>query len=334
MTIPTSSLRAFLQQSSRLKTNTLLPVLSFIKFENGTITKHTMREFMQYSIPFDGQFMVEERILNTFISGSQDDEIDFSWTDKKVTLKDSKGKISSPNEPLINFPAIDLPTESEELTEAACRAIGVCAQMLSDEELAIPNCKHVFTGGSWISGTDGFIGTVFDIECPSKIILAKQPAMVVAKMKGCQYSNTKAYDLFQSGDLLYGSVKPEVVWFDMSILRHKSTDGFDLDTREVLSFCDMAIAASGLSVMTATIENGHELRLQFSEPEYGVELSRVMQVAGPHMEAVGFQPRLMQRLLRALPAAKVICVREFNRLSFLGDGFTGMIQEFVQLKNQ
>lgn len=334
MIIPTSSLRAFLQQSSRLKTNTLLPVLSFIKFEDGTITKHTMREFVQYSVPFEGQFMVEERILNTFINGSQDEEIDFSWTDKKVTLKDGKGKISSPNEPLINFPAIELPTQTEELSEDACQAIGICAAMLTDDLEGFPNCKHIFTGGNWISGTDRFIGMIFDIECPSKLMLAKQPAMVVAKMKGCQYSNTKSYDLFQSGNLLYGSVKPECVWFDMSILRNKSTDGFDLDTREVLAFCDMAIAASGLSVMTATIENGHELRLQFSEPEYGVELSRAMQVAGPQMEAVGFQPRLMQRLLRALPADKVICVREFNRLSFLGDGFTGMIQEFVQLKNQ
>lgn len=333
MTIPASCLRAFLQHSNRLKANTLLPVLSFVKFQDGTITKHTMREFMQYSCEFEGAFMVEERILNTFVNASKSDAITFSWDDKRVTIQDATSKISSPNCPIEDFPAIDLPSDFNEITEGACIAIGVCASMLSSDDDAVPNMKHVFTGGDWIAGTDFFIGAIFDTPPIPRMVLSVRPAAIVSRMKGCWYSQSKSYDLFQSGDVLYGSIKPEVLWFDMSVLRHKSAPGFDLDKQELLSFCDMAVAASGISDNVATIENGHELRMEFIEPQFSVDVRRAIQVAGPQMASFRFQPKLMQRLLRGLPAETVICSREEHRICFIGDGFTGMIQGVVSKVN-
>lgn len=331
MTFKTSELRAFLNAASRIKTNTLMPVLCFIRFQDGTITKNALHSFVQYTCEFTGTWLIEERLLQTFVNSTISDEVIITWTDEKVMLYAGDSKLQGPNEDIKNFPVNDQSGVELKLPEGATDAIGIAAQMLTDDESAHPRCRHIFVGNKIIAGVDGWVGYLqdFTYELP-QIMLSKHVAQIVSRLDQPCFSQNESYHFFREGFLLYGFSKPECTWMDMGILRcNNCFPVFSVDKFDLIRFCENCLAASPLNGIVATMEKKDVLMLRFSDVGFGVEIEKRIECEGDEAALFRFQPKLLLRMLKALPVTEVKAWRGERCYYFTGENFQSQIQTII-----
>lgn len=329
MKINTAELRAFLQAAGRIKPSRLMPILNFIKFENGTITKSNGPEFVQYTCEFKGVFLVEERIISNFIAATKADEIEITWTAKRVIISDGSASVNSPNADVKDFGTIPEHADNwDPLEDKIMEAIGSCATLLSDEDTAQPATRHVFIGGGLVVGTDGNVGLLYDVPQTSRIMLAKGPAAILGRLGRAEYVSAGNYDFFRSGPLLLGFVKPELVtWYDF--VTWKAPDGlpvFTLPKAELIAFCDMCNAASpaygGPSKLTRT-------SAEMNDNDYEVQVHRNIPGIGADVDPIQFAPRWLGKLLRQVPGDTIAIHYAPKTIYLVGNEWQGLYQQLV-----
>lgn len=334
MKIKVSELRSFKSNASFIKTNTLLPVLSYLKFSDGIITKNNLHSFLiQKMSPFKESFLVDEKILMNFIDCTAEEEIEIKIKDKRIWITDGNTKVTSSTEDVINFPP--LPEGGDDqvaFTKDILTSIKTASNFLSHNENE-PFRSHLFIGKKAICASNGFVAYVeqFEVEIP-EIILSKENAQIVSKLDNAFFYQNGNYHFFESGNVKYGFIKPAVNFFDLTKFSVYSKDKFfTVNKNDIIRFNDIAMSSTPSKTVTSifgVVNNVMTLNLQ--DIDFEVTVTKEIPVEGEMEGDFRFMPLNMNQILKNIPSDDLTFYQAKNKFYITGkEGFTTLLMGVV-----
>lgn len=333
MILLTSELRAFKQACIGLKQNDILPILAYLKIDKGAITKNNLNSFVVADITYKGKpFVIEERILMDYCSRATGD-ITVTLEGTTVTLKaDGVSKVKSETMPLSDFPTIsDAVSEQIELGDNVLTQIGIASKFV-DEDAVNPAAQYVFIGDMGIRASNGFIGYSLGVETTLRAYFNLETCKAISKLDNVKYSDNPSYHFFESEGLRYGFVKPEYKYIDISLFfKLPEIEPFIVDKAEWVQFNDQAIvnAVSKVATTLLTIEPGR-MDLKMKDNSYNIEQDNSIAITGGIDGSFGYNPMLLNRILKAVSESTLNVYQSKGRYYFTGaPGWVALIMQLV-----
>lgn len=330
--VPVSDIRLLKKNASHIRKNGIIPILDYIKFDNGTITKTNINEFVVQESNFTGAFLVEERILFNFIEYTNATEISFTSDGKKIILSDGSQKTVSSQDEVDLYPIIEQPPkETVSLTDTILKLFGAAAKYtMEDQDL---RKTHVFIGGDTIIASDGFIAFYrkIDRELP-KTAIPRNVAERVSSIDPADFSQTEKKLFFKTGKTLYGFQKTEATYIDMSgFFSYKKLVSFHAPKAELIAFNEMCQSMSKIKICHPYLEisNG-KLLMSAVDSDYGVDNEKEIDVIGELGDKFQYDTVTLNRLLKTAPDDELTFSRLKGMMYITGDsGFTSLIMELL-----
>lgn len=327
--VSTSDIRSFKKNSSHLKKNGIIPILDYIKFDNGTITKTNLNEFVVQESNFTGAFLIEERVLFNFIDYTNSPEISFIADGKKIILSDGSQKTTSTQGDVALFPETEeAPKETISLTDTILKLFGAAAKYTKDDQHDLI-VSHIFIGGDIITASDRFIGFYrkIDRELP-KTAIPRGVAEKVSSIDPADFSQTERKLFFKTGKVLYGFQKTEAVYVDLGkYFDYKKDVSFCAPKSDLIGFNEMCLSMSPLRICHPTLDilNG-KLCMSAMDGDYGVDNEKEIDTQGNIGGKFKHDATQMIRLLKTAPDDELTFSRTGNIMYITGDsGFTSLI---------
>lgn len=324
MKLQTNELKKFLSVTSSMKQNGILPILSYIRFQDGIITKNNLEQFVEMESNFKGQCLIDERVLMSFVNSISGNEIDVQISTTNVLLTCGKDKTKSPTDNIADFPVSQFDEAEEiELTEEIINKIRVASNFAIERENS-PFTSCVFIGNGLIGASNSFIAFVDKIDSKfPKIILEKNAAGVIKSFNYGFLSQSEERVFFKFGDFKFGFIKKETPFIDFSpFVKVPEADKIIIDKNEIVNFCDSCVAATLSKVVVSKFEGN---KLLMNDADFGVSREKEISV---EMEHFAFNPSLMNKLLKALPDEEISLQKEGNKLYITGIGeYVSIIME-------
>jgi hypothetical protein len=331
--VPVADIRSFKKNSGHIKRNGIIPILDYIKFDNGTITKTNLNEFVVQEANFNGSFLIEERILFNFIEYTNASDIVFSADGKRITLSDGSQKTTSAQGDIALYPVTEEPPkETVALTDTILKLFGAAAKYTIEEQHDLV-ISHIFVNSDAIYASDRFIAFYrkIDRELP-KTAIPRSVAEKVSSIDPSDFSQTEKRLFFKAGKVLYGFQKTEAVYFDLSMLFNYEKDAsFHVSKSELIGFNEMCLSMSPLKICYPSFEikNG-KLFLSANDGDYGVDNEKEIDVVGKMESKFKYEATRMTRLLKTAPDDELTFCHIKGRMYITGDsGFTSLIIEIV-----
>lgn len=331
--VPTSDIRSFKKNSGHIKRNGILPILDYVKFNNGTITKTNLNEFVVQESNFSGSFLIEERVLFNFIEYTNASEISFSADGKKITISDGSQKTTSTQGDFDLYPVTeDAPKETVALTDTILKLFGAAAKYTREDQYDLI-VSHIFIGDDSILASDRFIAFKknIDRELP-KTAIPRSVAERVSSIDPANFSQTENKLFFKAGKVLYGFQKTEATHVDMrKFFDYKKDTSFHSPKSELIGFNEMCLSMSPLKYCHPTIEIVNDkLILSAIDGDYGVDNEKEIDVVGGMESKFKYDATTLNRLLKTAPDEELTFSRVKGMMYITGDsGFTSLIMELL-----
>lgn|ERR1044072_1097227 len=311
--IKKTDLVAFKIHASQISKSKELPILDYLKIEVigdfVSITKTNLIAFAIQTTANDSEdccFLVDENILFNFVELSDSEYINFVVTGLRVKISDDRHNTSSQTESTNIYPKFELKDNKwVELDDSVLTAVGICAQIVFDDELT--GLKNsVFIGDDAVAGSDATIGywQKFNKELP-KMVLRKNVAYSVSKLKSCSHSDNGQYNLFKSGDVLFGFSKSEVPYtYLLPFFKEPKPDAkasFYIHKQLLIKWNTFCINTCKSKSLTATFSaNQHRLDLELIESKSEQNNSSYFDIVDGSGD-FRFNPSTLNMLLKVLP---------------------------------
>lgn len=329
--VPMSDIRLFKKNSSHIRNNGILPILDYVKFDNGTIIKTNLNEFVVQESNFGGAFLIEERVLFNFIEYTNASDLLLTVEGNKITLSDGTQKTTSTCGDLLVYPETESPPEeSFSLTDTILKLFGAASKYTRDDEYDLI-VSHIFVGGDVITASDRLIAFCkkIDRDLP-KIAIHRLVAERVSSMDPAKFFQSDKKFFFRVGKVLYGFPKTEATHVDMRhFFKYESNYSFAAAKSDLIDFNDMCLSMSPSKICHPTMEitNG-KLRLCAIDRDYGVDNEKEIDVAGSMIDKFKYDAALMNRLLKTAPDEELSFRQSKNMFYITGEsGFTSLIME-------
>lgn len=328
MKLKTAQIKAFRTASASIKQNGILPILSYLKFDNGFITKNNMESFVIMPADFDGSCLIDEVRLYGFIDNIKASEFEVKIKDGIVTLSDGKYKQNSPTDLVSNFPVNVIPDADEiELTNTDMWAIKYASNFTQEDEIN-PYMKCVFIGNGIIAATNSFIAYTEKTELKNTIILQKETAAAIGKYESVLFSENESYQFFKCNEIKYGFIKKDTKFLDMKIFSVlPDGPGVALNKDEIINFCSMCVASTPTgATLEVNIKGGCLVMLY---PAHNIDISTSIDLPVTEtLQDFRFQPFLMLKMLKNVPDTDLIFYRGKDKYFITGEsGFVALIME-------
>lgn len=336
--IPTSILRQFKKDSSHISGSKIVPIYDYIKFEDGTITKHNGGEYIirnTPSVPFEGSFLVEEIVLNSFIDNTNDVEVVITEEDGNVVISDSRSKLKAKTADLKDFPKIPDIGETKTLIDIDVLCAIHTAVNFTEEKELHPITPYVFVGEKSVSATDTVVGfnQQFKIDLPQLVLPISCAKKIGSFQHAFHYENDR-FHIFRYDDTTYGFIKPDAKF--VSISAHFNTDGFPKFTvckEDIISFNNVNMSISGKTGDPVAYMQNKEtgLDLSYNDELLSRENNFTVQASGDNTPPFKYWPRKMNQLLKCLPDSELTFHQKDILLCYItGDsGFTSLIMSLT-----
>jgi hypothetical protein len=315
--IPRKELNQFKEKAVNIDTNTTIPILAYIKIEidNGicTIVKDNLEAFVINEFPDtinnECSFLVNENTLFKFLAFSESRFIQFELGVNKIRIFDDYSSVECSTERPQYFRMPELyPTTWTKISRDTLDSIGVAAKLIFSNEIDGQK-SNVYVGNGHVAGTDGTIGYCGEmVEKMPNIVLSKNIADIVSKLKYCQYSYSTAYDYFGEDLITYGFLRNENTFFDFAPLfgEIERDFSFKISKNLILEFCDLCIKTikSKREVFFASIhpeKNSLVLTMEGSD----IKIQHNIPLNKGDFKRFKFNPERMKVLLKALPCETV-----------------------------
>jgi len=329
--VPLADIRSFKKNSSHIKKNGIIPILDYVKFDNGAITKSSLNEFVVQESNFSGAFLIEERVLFNFIEYTNAADILFVVDDKKITLSDGVQKTTSAPGDISIFPETEEPPkETVALTDTILKLFGAAAKY-TVEDMYDLIVSHIFIGDDSILASDRFIAFYrkVDRQLP-KTAIPRNVAERVSSIDPANFSQTEKRLFFKAGKVLYGFQKTEAVHVDLrKIFDYEKDTSFHVSKQELIGFNEMCISMSPLKICHPSFEikNG-KLWLSAIDGDYGVDNKKEIDVVGKMETKFKYDAAKMNLLLKTAPDDELTFCRVKTMMYITGDsGFTSLIMQ-------
>lgn len=329
MKIKVRQLKQFNSVASGVKKNTILPILSFLKFDKGTVTKNNLESFVTMEIDFEGSCLIDEKILIGFIDSIEAEEIDVEVKGNTVVLSHGKRKVSSPTDQLEFFPSVPVPDNELDIfiSQDLLKSIKVASNFTMDlEGSPYASCVHI--GGGLVGATSGFIAYVepMDEKLPD-VVLEKNMVAVLKGLEFALFNQSDSYVFLKSGNFVFGFIKKDTKFLNMG--RFKALPEGEptlMPKKEFEGFCDLCNDYSvGKSYSLATVK-GKELSMV--DVDYGIDCKEELPVSLPDFS---FNPAYMGKLLKALPDENLKFLKDQNKYYITGEkgNYVSLIMELA-----
>lgn len=326
MILSVKQLKAFKSASSFIKPNNLIPVLAYIKFDHGTVTKNNLHSFLVADMPGAEPMLVEELALWKAVENTTGDELEITQDGDTITIGKAKHQTISDEFPVNATPKGPSLTIDEILPD-----IARCATLTSQEEIE-GKFHFVHIGNGIVGATDKIVAyyNTQSIDVP-EFMVRREVAVEVAKLKQVQFSENDSYHFFTIPGMLYGFSKPEAQFLNLADF-FKLPDNapvVELDKSDVIAFNNYVIGYTPAAFyLVDWLVNSGGLSLSFNDNEWKKSYSQdvAAEIAGDH-EPFRYNAQLMNKLLKALPDERVRFYRIEKQYYIGGDnGFVALIQ--------
>lgn len=338
MKLSVKELKTFKQKAASIKTNGILPITNYLKFENNTVTKNALNSFVTQKIKCSESCLIDEKILMQFVDKCDSDEITVKIEDKRITLSDKHTKIVSPTENVNLFPfAHDLSQLTFDLIlEEQLDAIKTANSFTFNGSSQITNplleCIHV--GKNSITASDMHILYVYktEEEMP-EMVLDRMTAGALLRMNAISFAQNEKYNYFQSNDATFGFIKTDQAWGDMtrnSIIPPNSPK-IIIDREPIVKFNELCMSSSPLKIQVAKMSNDKKnIEIVMNDSSYELDLSTKIIADSEPFDTFSYIPEKMNRLLSVFPDEKITMYRSDKRMYILSEtGFITLIQEVL-----
>lgn len=331
--VSVSDIRSFKKNSSHIKKNGILPILEYIKFDNGTITKTNLNEFVIQESNFKGSFLIEERVLFNFIEYTNSADISFVADGKKITISDGTQKTTCTQGDITLFPEMEeAPKETVSLTDTILKLFGAAAKYTYEDQYDLI-VSHIFIGGDAILAADRFIAFYrkIDRELP-KTAIPRSVAEKVSSIDPSDFSQTEKKLFFKAGKVLYGFQKTEAVYVDLrKFFDYKKDTSFCISKHDLIGFNEMCLSMSPLKICHPYLDlKNDKLLLSAIDGDYGVDNEKEIDILGHIENKFRYDAAKMNRLLKTAPDDELTFCRVDGRMYITGDsGFTSLIMEIL-----
>lgn len=331
--VPVSDIRSFKKNSSHIKKNGIIPILDYVKFDNGTITKTNLHEFVVQESNFIGSLLIEERVLFNFIEYTNASDILFVADGKRITVSDGSQKTTSMQGDIALYPEIEQsPKETVTLTDTILKLFGAAAKYTQDhrDDLLI---SHIFIGDDSILASDRYIAFYRKIDrVLPKTAIPKSVAERVSSIDPADFSQTEKKLFFKTGKALYGFQKTEATHVDMRKYFDYVKDAcFYASKSELISFNETCLSMSPLRICHPTLEIvNNKLLMSAIDGDYGVGNEKEIDIVGSIGMKFKYDASWMNRLLKTAPDDELTFSRVKGMMYITGDsGFTSLIMELL-----
>lgn len=323
MKLQTNQLRQFKAASSGIKQNGILPIYSYLKFDNNTIAKNNGESFVIMEADVDGSYLLDERLLMSFVDATTADELTVTIKGSTATITDGKTKKLCPTDDVKLFPTNTEPTSDEvELAAPILEDIKIASQFTMDDN-TMPFKECVFVGGGLVAASTGFISYTKQYEALQTIVLTKSALATITRLDGCNFSENDTYQFYTTGNLKYGFIKNDTKFVSM-LPFNTVPDGTSvvIDKTEIIKFCEMCINDCPGRIVLASFKDGS---LLMEDAAY--ELTNTSDLSTP-LEDFKFNTAFMLRLLKSVPDTSLTFTRSINKYFITGaSGFVSLIME-------
>lgn len=295
-----------------------LPITSFIKIDVSgdyvSLTKTNCKSFVIHTCINDSEdcsFLIDETTIFNFIELSESEYINFKIDGYKITITDERNTTKAQTDNSSLFPKFDLNSVNEWvlLPDSVLSAAGICSQVVLDQEIGGLS-NSVFIGDNTVVGCDGSIAywQKFEFEIP-KIVLKKNVAYFISKLKECQVSYNDSYNLFKSGQFLFGFVKAEINYVEVVPRIGEPKEGlkqsFYLNKSSFIKWNTYCVNTCKSKMLSAEF-SGCKDKLELSLTDSGYDQTHNGYI--DIIEGEGyfkFNPETINKLLRVLPSEQI-----------------------------
>lgn len=323
MKLNVSQLKQFKSISSNVRNNGIIPILSYLKFSNGAITKSNLESFVIMEADFKGEMLIDENALMTFIEFTSAEQIEATVKGNSILITDGKAKVTSPTEDIKNFPAIaEDQNPPVNLGSDVIDAIRVAINFTVETKTS-PYTDCIFLGDEIIAASTGFTAFIKPLQAVPEIIITSQVASSLIKFESLLFSETDTYQFFSSGTVKFGFVKDDTKFLNMKGFAVVSgNDPITIEKGDLVKFCDICASNSKGRPVSASIEKN---KLTMVDSEYGINIEIPL---SENLDDFTFNPVIMAKLLKAVPDNSLTFTRSTNKYFITGpSGFVCVIME-------
>ncbi len=323
-------LKDFKEKSAFIKQNSIIPVLSNIRFDKGRLIKNNLKEFIVYQLNNDIETLIDERILMNYISTAKGD-VEITVNGKKVTITDGSIPVTSTAGNVDEYPITSLSEAALlSLPEGTQDAIAMAAKFINPS--ADGYVSFVFCGKGMVAASDNFIGNITPVSEVPTMILSKECALAVCGLEDPEFAESDNYYFFRSGHVTYGFIKPEQQFIDFTpFLTYSDEKSFTLAKSELVRFNDVCVNSGQSKALSAKFAkvNGH-LVMTMNDTDYAVDAGAKVVASGSEVDEFKYSPALMNRLLKALPEQELTFVQGKHKYYIKGQlNYLTLIMEMV-----
>lgn len=310
--LKTKEIRDFMARAKALRTNTLNPVLSYIKYDGSVLIKTNLETFYaaKISTKTDTAILLDEKILSAFLPDKSDTVTVIPDTDKKlVTLKDGKREVSFPMLDPETFPLLPEKGESKKIAidETTLKVIGF-ARFITSQLDTINSFSYIHICNTGIYSSNGaqvlYYSKGIETEATA---LSKESALILSGYSKMNFQSFQNYNFFSADTEAYAFIKTEqrspIKEFDNVLSGGTRTEFFEFEKDKLLSFCDFVSAVTPAELPQCSIltKDGSAF-LDLTDNEYSVDAKNDFEVLGKWaMPLTLFNPKLFSNYLKALP---------------------------------
>jgi len=323
MKLSVNQLKQFKSISSNVRSTGIIPILSYLKFSNGEITKSNLESFVIMEADFKGEMLIDENVLMTFIEFTSAEQIEATVKGNSILITDGKAKVTSPTEDIKNFPAIaEAKNAPIKIESEVIDSIRVAINFTIESKL-MPYTECIFLGDETIAASTGFSAFIKPFPGVPTIIINAQVASSLIKFDSLLFSETDTYQFFSSGTVKFGFVKDDTKFLNMKgFAVVTGNDPITIEKGDLIKFCEICASNSKGRPVSASIEKN---KLIMVDSEYGINIEIPLSVS---MDDFTFNPVIMAKLLKSVPDSNLTFTRSKNKYFITGpSGFVCIIME-------
>lgn len=321
MKLKVAQIREFKKIASGIKTNQTLPILSYLKFEDGHITKNNLESFVTMKADFEGNFLLDEISLFSFVDSVSADEIDVEIKGTQALFTCGEEKHKSPTEDISGF--LVLPEFTGEpfiITPQILEEIKTAALFTQDIE-NMPYASCIFVGRGLIGACINHMAYTKLIEGLPEIVIERDSVQVLKNFDSLEFVDAGNYICFSNGNFRFGFIKKDTKFLPLNPFTvAPNGKKAEIEKSEIIKFCDSCISACMGRFIQINVENG---KMHLVDSAYGIEKEKPCE-----LEDFGFNPTIMSKLLKSLPDEKITFIKADRKYYMTGPGgYVALIME-------
>jgi DNA polymerase III sliding clamp (beta) subunit (PCNA family) len=358
--IAIADLKQFLSRSSGIKQKGVLPILAYIKLEckgnSATLTRSNLNAFVVHEFKVKCKknitVLLDHTILAGVVDKTKSEEITIELEAKKpdtefggkVLYSDGEFKQRHELVDHANFPTVPENASQDKtiFNQAILESLHL-SKNNTDPKQGNPFFQYVHINpngkGSYIFGTNSTVIYYrhFDEKLPT-ISLDHDAVAAISKFQEVIYTENGNFDFFDTGNTLYGFIKPDFKASDISQIMKGGDDKmkFVIDKKQVLEYCQYVNRINpGLLAYVFFADAGkNSIMLRYSNDEYSLSADQFYDVEKKGtIRDFCFNPSQMVPLLKDLPYDKLnfnLCENHNCYITSEDDkDFIGVIREIV-----